>query len=250
MRKDAIGIKIDRQRSNPARSDFGRQIARRAGADGLAFLVRFETGAEIHQDHATLMIEHYIAGLDIAVHEPCLVHSMQGIGQLTQDAQQFIVAQRTRTSYPRTECFALDPVGPDPRAACVIAGAMHGQDIRMAYPSQTTRLGDEVHAAGQKSRAIDMAQLQRNEAIQSRIVGPEDFPETALPGKLELLQVAPTGTAVRRVVHGPRQRLQLAQAPCQIGIPRQQLAQIHVFTIGDSPGDVEGRVGALRHSRC
>ena len=153
-------------------------------------------GAEVHQDHATAVLPHDVAGGHIAVQQPGPVHRRQGAAEVRADARGFARSQRALLLDDLVQRAAADELHPDADRAVARFGAIDRDDVRMAHARQEPAFVDDARWIAERRRRIVNSggraeQLECDFSIEVRIPCPIHLAEGAAADGFEQSQVAP-----------------------------------------------------------
>ena len=137
-------------------------------------VVPLVAGAEVHQDDATAVLAHDVAGGHIAMQQPGAVHRGQRATQVRADARGLARAQRALLLDDLLQRAAADELHPDADRAVARFGAVDRDDVRMAHARQEPAFVDDARGIAQRRGRIvnggrGAKQLERDLSIEVRI---------------------------------------------------------------------------------
>ena len=121
---------------------------------------------EVHHEHATVVADHHVVGLEVAVHEPLAMRGRESASSLHHDGDHLAPRARTRLQ-PLPERHALHELHREKHLALVRADVMHGDDIGVAHPRHRLGLAQQsIVDAGAGGRLVLVAEEPMHEPPQ------------------------------------------------------------------------------------
>lgn len=161
-----------------------RHVARGAGDRGAVWraggrpFAADEREAEVRDAHLPVLADQHVRRLEVAMHQPGAVRGLE-TGARSQEEIEPLFERVARILQPLPQGPADDQlhrhVGEIVIARPVDAGVVDGDHVRVLHARHRLRLGDDLAV-----RAVGRDQLERDLAIEDRIVGLPDHAHPAL----------------------------------------------------------------------
>ena len=176
--------------------------AQHAPVGGQALLGHRAGDAEVGDLGGALLVDQDVLGLDVAVDDVALVRGAERARDLDRVGDRLGHGQPPEPADAVLERLALDVLEDDVRAAVVLAGVDHADDVRVVELGDRPRLAAEALELVGVRAHLAVHQLDRDLALEHRVEGAVDRRHAAVPD----LRVEPVAAGEERAhvgAHGP-----------------------------------------------
>jgi len=136
------------------------------------------------------------------VEDAAVVGVLEGVGEGAPDRDDLLDRQRAVPVEAPGEVRALREVHDQVGAALVLAGGLDGDDVRVVEPGQGPGLAEEALALAGRRPPPGREELERDAALEDRVVGPVDGAGPAAADRLDELVGADAPRSVRPPHYG------------------------------------------------
>ena len=126
---------------------------------------------EVHDLDLALVGDADVGGLDVAMDDPVAVRVAEPLADLPHDVELPFQGQGLALLDDLLEVGALDELHRDVGLAAVLAQVVDGDDVAVAQPSRRLRLAQEPRLELRRLRQARDHGLERDLAVDHRVVG-------------------------------------------------------------------------------
>lgn len=174
-----IGAPVDLFALDLLRRDIGGRPKRESFLTRDATVGETPGQAEVGQVDVLLLIEEHVRGFNVSVHEPAGVRRVQRGPDLGADRDRTLRLQRSLLLQQRLQVGAFDEAHRDHEPTVQLTRVIDRHHIRMLERRRELRFRQEPLPEALVPGELRRDQLQRNVALQARVVGLVDNPHPA-----------------------------------------------------------------------
>ena len=126
-----------------------------------------------------LLVEEYVRGLDVPMHQPPAMGCVQSTGDLSQDRQRPLRPEPLISLEHRPQVVPLDEPHCQVQLSVVLSRLVNRHDVRMVERGRKSRLLEEARAKPVVLRLLRGNQLERYRPLQRYVPGPVDHAHAA-----------------------------------------------------------------------
>ena len=173
--------------------DFGCHVERRAGEFAAAGtqLCGVAARAEVHQDDASLLLAHHVAGLDVAIDQPRLVHLCERSSDADPDRRGLMRSERALCGEDVLEGLALDELHAQADLTFMPLHVVDVHDVGIADARQGAAFAQDAFTDDVQGGVLRLQDLQRHFAFELRVPGAIDRALAALAESRTQLVASP-----------------------------------------------------------
>ena len=183
------------------RQELGRQVERRAGETSGGIVAQLASRAEVHQDDASIVSQHHVVGLDVAMQKTSVVHGSNRATELDADLDGLRHSEAPALLENLFERTSLDELHPQADLVSDSLGAVDGHDVRVANLRQQAAFFDDRARARLAGARVRRQELERDVAIEPGVAGAIDLSERAATNRLDQFQVSPSSKLCGALVY-------------------------------------------------